>query len=66
MKEKDIIIKKVDEAIKDEATSAENKELLKEIKAQLISAKGKNEYIDIVLKIANIIGTFAKLFIGST
>ena len=65
MIEKHKLLEKIDEAIKDVATSPKNKELLKKIRPELTEAKDKSKYLDIALKLANILGALAKVFSGS-
>jgi len=65
MIEKHKLLDKIDDAIKDKSTSPKNKELLKELKGELVSAKSKKEYSDIALKIIQIIGAIVKIFSGS-
>jgi len=72
MLEKYILLEKIDEAIENKATSPENKELfievkaeLLELRAELINANSKDQYIEIAVKLANIINAFAKFFENS-
>lgn len=64
MKQKNILLKQIDEAINRESTSPENRILFTEIKEELVQAKTKGEYAKVILKIVGAIGAVAKL--GST
>ena len=65
MVEKDKLLQQIDEAIKDKNTSSKNKKLLKEIKTELSTANNKSKYLEIAVKIANIIGSLVKVLAGS-
>ena len=65
MLEKHKLLEKIDEAINDEATSTQNKELLKEIKTELATTKDKSKYWDLAVKLANILSSLAKVFASS-
>ena len=64
MKEKKQLLKRIEAAVQNEKTAPDNKELLKELKSELEKAETKSQYWDIAVKIANIIGTVAKIFSG--
>lgn len=65
MIEKKILLQKIDEAIKSDKTSSENKKLLIGIKSELSTTKDKSKYWDLAVKLANIVGSLAKIFTSS-
>lgn len=60
MIEKKQLLEKIDEAIKSDKTSSDNKELLEKVKLELIDAQTKDEYSKVALKLIEILGAIAK------
>lgn len=65
MLEKNKLIQNIDEAISKEDTSIANKELLKDIKEELLKAKTEVEYYDTFIKIIEVIGALTTIFSSS-
>ena len=56
---------KLEEAITSNKTSKETKELLVQIKEELLKAKNEKDYFALVLKLIDLLGALAKVYIGS-
>lgn len=65
MKEKNKLLQNIDEAIKDKSIPPKYKKLLEKVRPELVKAKNRQEYLDVALKIVNIIGVLSKMFTGS-
>ena len=66
MLEKNILLKKIEEAIASDKTTKENKELLKEIKIRLENGQGFKSYMSIAVELIKSLGVeFVKALISS-
>ncbi|CAH8294160.1 hypothetical protein EV196_108245 [Mariniflexile fucanivorans] len=63
---KEELKKQIDEAIASENTSDSNRKLLVEIKEDLNNAKNEKQYFSFAIKVIELIGALAKVFVAGS